>query len=52
MTFLNLGRHESRERLEKVLQKLNWTDFPGLQSLVLKVGITGTKQGSKPLIVV
>ena len=40
MTFLNLGRPESRERLEKVLHRLNWTDFPGLQALVLKVSTT------------
>ncbi|XP_032237485.2 protein furry homolog isoform X2 [Nematostella vectensis] len=39
LTFLNLGRIESRERLEKVLHRLKWTDFPGLQALLLK-GLT------------
>ena len=37
MTFLDLSRTDSRENLEKVLQKLKWTVFPGLQALLLKV---------------
>ena len=37
MSFLDLSQHDSREKLDKVLHRLKWNDFPGLQALLLKV---------------
>lgn len=39
LSVLDLSRHESRDKLDKVLHRLKWTDFPGLQALLLK-GVT------------
>ena len=37
LSVLDLSHHDSREKLDKVLHKLKWNDFPGLQALLLKV---------------
>ena len=36
---LDLSQPESRERLEKLLPKFKWPDFPGVQALLMK-GLT------------
>ena len=35
---MDLTKSESLERVEKIFRKLNWPGFPGVQSLLLKVG--------------
>ena len=45
LSVLDLSHHDSREKLDKVLHKLKWNDFPGLQALLLKVTKT-VMQGS------
>ena len=37
LSVLDLSHHDSREKLDNVLHKLKWNDFPGLQALLLKV---------------
>ena len=37
LSVLDLSHHDSREKLDRVLHKLKWNDFPGLQALLLKV---------------
>ena len=37
LSVLDLSCHESQVKLEKVLHRLKWNDFPGLQALLLKV---------------
>ncbi|KAL9973951.1 hypothetical protein ACROYT_G020474 [Oculina patagonica] len=41
LSFLDLSRHDARDKLDKVLHRLKWNDFPGLQALLLK-GVTNT----------
>ncbi|XP_068703466.1 protein furry homolog-like isoform X2 [Montipora foliosa] len=41
LSVLDLSCHESREKLDKVLHRLKWSDFPGLQALLLK-GVTNS----------
>ena len=36
---MDLSKSESLERVEKILPKLHWQAFPGVQSLLLKVSI-------------
>ena len=43
LSVLDLSHHDSREKLDKVLHKLKWNDFPGLQALLLKVSKTVIK---------
>ena len=37
---MDLSLHDSRDKLDKVLHRLKWNDFPGLQALLLKVTCT------------
>ena len=37
LSVLDLSCHDSQVKLEKVLHRLKWNDFPGLQALLLKV---------------
>ncbi|XP_029213132.2 LOW QUALITY PROTEIN: protein furry homolog [Acropora millepora] len=39
LSVLDLSCHDSQVKLEKVLHRLKWNDFPGLQALLLK-GVT------------
>lgn len=39
LSILDLSLHDSRDKLDKVLHRLKWNDFPGLQALLLK-GLT------------
>ena len=40
LNYLKPDRIECKDKMEKVLQQLQWPKFPGLHSLVVKVSFT------------